>query len=98
VIHDVVFRAYFVENMNLADIDNLIAIAVEAGLSPEEAKEVLQQRRFSETVDADWQRSRDLGITGVPTFVIGNRALVGAQPYEQLEKFLVESGVNRNAT
>ena len=97
-IHDAVYRAYFVKNMNLAVIDNLIAIVVQAGLSPEEAREALKQRRFRESVDADGQRSRDLGITGVPTFVIEDRTLVGAQPYEQLERFLVESGVERNAT
>ena len=94
-IHDAVFRAYFVGNRNLADIDTLIAVAAGVGLAPEEAKEVLQYRRFCEAVDADWQRSRDLSVTGVPTFIIGNRGLVGAQPYEQLEMLLLESGVKR---
>lgn len=95
VIHDALFRAYFVGNINLADIDNLIAIAADAGLPPEEAKEVLEQRRFRETVNADWQRSRDVGISGVPTFLIGDRTLVGAQSYEQLELLLVKSVVKR---
>lgn len=94
-IHDALFRAYFVGNRNLADVDNLLAVAAEAGLAPDEAKEVLQHRRFRDAVDADWQRSRDLGITSVPSFVIGKRGLVGAQPYEQLAAFLVESGVER---
>ncbi len=94
-IHNSLFRAYFVNDMNLADAENLIAAASAAGLSPEAAKEVLRQRTFRDAVDADWQRSRDLGISSVPTFVIGNRGLAGAQPYEQLESFLLESGVDR---
>lgn len=97
-IHDALFRAYFVNNQNLADIDILIAVAEQVGLSAEAAKEILLKRGFRQAVDADWQRSRDLGITSVPTFVIGNRGLVGAQPYEQLEGLLLESGVARRMT
>ena len=32
-------------------------------------------------------------ITAVPTFILQDRAVVGAQPYGVLEKFVVESGV-----
>jgi predicted DsbA family dithiol-disulfide isomerase len=44
-------------------------------------------------VDVDWERSRALGITGVPTFVVGQRGVVGFQPYEALERFLIDCGV-----
>ena len=30
----------------------------------------------------------DYGVTGVPTFVIGDRGVVGAQPYEALEQLV----------
>lgn len=83
-IHDALFQAYFVNNLNLAKIDHLVALAQGIGLPGEEAKQVLTQRTFRHEVDADWQRSRSLGITGVPTFLIGNQGLVGAQRYEQL--------------
>jgi predicted DsbA family dithiol-disulfide isomerase len=84
--------------LNLANIDNLVAVAEQRGLPADAAKEVLLQRRFRGVVDADWQRSRDLGVASVPTFVIGNRGLAGAQPYEQLEQLLLESGVERHMT
>jgi len=91
-IHDALFHAYFADGVNLAKIDNLVAIAERLGLPAAEAEQVLAERQFQEAVDADWQRSRELGITSVPTFVVGNRGLVGAQPYEQLEA-LVTSAV-----
>ena len=97
-IHDALFRAYFVDNVNLADLDELIAIVDRLGLSAEAAEEILVQRRFREAVDADWQRSHDLGVTSVPTFVLGNHGLVGAQSYEQLEELLIHSGVMRRMT
>ena len=37
-------------------------------------------------VDADWAKSRQYGVTGVPTFVAGGYGVVGAQPYEALEQ------------
>ena len=92
-IHDALFQAYFADNVNLARIDNLISIAERVGLPSEQAGKVLQDRLFREAVDADWQQSRERGITGVPTFIIGKRGVVGAQPYEQLEAFVTSSGV-----
>ena len=91
-IHDALFRAYFVNNVNLAKINNLVVIAEDVGLPKDEAQAVLNKRRFRQEVDADWQESCDQGITGVPTFIIGNRRLVGARPYEQLAALVAASG------
>jgi len=90
---EAVFRAYFVDGRNIGKMDELVAIAEAIGLSQKEARGVLESRTFREAVDADWERSRGLGITGVPTFVIGQRGVVGFQPYEALERFLVDCGV-----
>ena len=89
-IHDALFQAYFVNHLNLAKIDHLVTVAQGIGLPGEEAKRVLTQRTFRHQVDADWQRCRSLGITSVPTFVIGDQGLVGAQPYEQLEALVAK--------
>jgi len=84
-IHDALFRAYFVDGINLARIDELAQIAGSVGLSEEEARQVLESRSFAASVDDDWRRASEFGITGVPTFVINGRGVVGAQPYEALE-------------
>ena len=94
-IHDALFQAYFVDNVNLARIDSLIKIAQQVGLPAVDVERVLAERLFRDAVDADWQRSRALGLTGVPTFVIGDRGLVGAQPYEQLEAFVSSANAVR---
>ena len=54
--------------------------------------DVLEKRTFKEAVDADWKLSREYGITGVPTFVVGRQGVVGAQPYEVLEQLVKEAG------
>ena len=91
------YRAYFVDARNIGDVPVLLEIVAEVGLSVDEARAALAERRFQAEVDADWQRSRQLGVTGVPTFVAGGYGVVGAQPYEALEQLLDQVGVPRRA-
>ena len=51
---------------------------------------MLEKRTYRAAVDADWKLSREYGITGVPTFVVGRRGVVGAQPYEALEQLVTK--------
>ena len=88
--HDAMFRAYFVEARDISKPAVLLEIAGQVGLPVDAAREVLQQRTFKTAVDADWALSRQYGITGVPTFVVGGRGVVGAQPYEVLEQLVQE--------
>jgi predicted DsbA family dithiol-disulfide isomerase len=87
-IHDAMFRAYFVEARNIGDPAVLLEIVDKLGLSSEDAREVIEKRTFKDAVDQDWALSRQLGVTGVPTFVAGGYGVVGAQPYETLERLV----------
>ena len=88
-IHDALYRAYFVGNSNIAQIDVLVAVAESIGLDGEEARRVLENREFKAAVDADWHRSRKIGVTAVPTFFANDLVVVGCQPYDSLEKFVI---------
>lgn len=96
-IHKLLFQAYFVTNKNLSEIDVLLDVVGQAGLDKDEARKVLEERRFSDQVDADWERARAYGITGVPTYVAKGYGVVGAQPTEVLEEFLEKIGAARKA-
>jgi predicted DsbA family dithiol-disulfide isomerase len=96
-IHDALFHAYFVDGVNLSDVDALVTIAERVGLPGAEARRALEQRRFRAAVDADWTRARGLGVTGVPTFVAGGRGVVGAQPDSALEKLVQAAGARRRS-
>ena len=97
-IHDALFRAYFVDGVNIARPELLVKIASGIGLPEDEAGRILAERSFSDAVDRDWQRSRSLGVTGVPTFVAGGQGVVGAQPYEALKQLVVEAGAGLRAS
>lgn len=96
-IHDALYRAYFVEKRNVGDKEVLLDIAQSVGLDREAARKVLEERTFKAAVDADWAKSREYGVTGVPTFVVGHKGVVGAQPYEVIEGLLLEAGVPRRS-
>ncbi len=83
-----VFQAYFADGRNIGKTSELVGVAGSLGLDEKEARMVLEERRFKSTVDADWQQSRKIGVTAVPTFVIDGRILVGAQPYAVLAEFV----------
>lgn len=88
-IHDALYKAYFADAVNISDIDELVKIAESVGLDPVQARRVIEKREFESAVDEDWQRSRETGVTGVPTFYANDLVVVGCQPYETLEKFVL---------
>ncbi len=96
-IHDRLFRAYFAEGQNIGDPAILLDLAESVGLSREEARVAIEERAYREAVDRDWARSRQVGVTGVPTYVAAGLAVVGAQPYEAIEELVKRAGAERRA-
>ena len=96
-LHDALYRAYFVDARNIGDPAVLLEIVGETGLPVDEAAAALAERRFRDAVDADWEKSRAYGVTGVPTFVAGRHGVVGAQPYEVLVQLVEQAGAERRS-
>ena len=86
--HNAVFRAYFADGLNIADIAVLKELCQGLGLDPHEAERVLAEQTYKKAVSDDWLYSRKLGVTAVPTFIAAGKNVVGAQPYETLEKMV----------
>jgi len=91
-LHDRLYRAYFVDGRNIGDEDVLVELAASAGLRDDEARRVIDERRFKGAVDADWALSARSGVTGVPTFVAGGHQVVGAQPEAVLRQLMSTAG------
>jgi predicted DsbA family dithiol-disulfide isomerase len=86
--HDAVFRAYFADGLDISDVAVLREICSQLDLTPDEAERVLAEGEYKNVVDEDWDYSRKLGVTAVPTFLAAGRSVVGAQPYEVLERLV----------
>jgi predicted DsbA family dithiol-disulfide isomerase len=86
---DALFRAYFEEAKDIGDAEVLAGIAKAAGVenwpSGVNATQVAEQE----------ERVRDLGISGVPTFIFDKKSgLSGAYPPEQLAQAIREAAKN----
>lgn len=75
------FRAYFTDGLHLGRHDVLADLAAEVGLDRAAALEALESNAFEADVKADEREGRELGVQGVPLFVLnGKYAVSGAQP------------------
>ena len=84
-------RAYFEEGELIGDEATLTRLAVEVGVDGGEAAEALSSGRFAEDVREDERIAGEIGISAVPTFVVGRAIGVsGAQPPEVLLDLLRE--------
>jgi predicted DsbA family dithiol-disulfide isomerase len=73
-------RAYFVDGQNVGDPDVLIAAATAAGLSPDDARRVLDEDEGAAELDESLRFAAEAGITAVPTYVLAERwSIPGAQ-------------------
>jgi len=73
-------KAYFEQGELLSDHGTLLRLATEAGLDASEATDVLAGDAYTAAVRADEAHARELGISGVPCFLLGRRfAVRGAQ-------------------
>jgi predicted DsbA family dithiol-disulfide isomerase len=71
---------YLQEGVAIGLPEELAPIAVEAGLDADEVAAVLDGDAYADGVRADEDRALDIGITGVPFFVVDGRfAIPGAQ-------------------
>ena len=93
--HLAVFRAYFVDGLNIAKVSVLAGLLETMKLDATEAERILAEGTFAQQVDSDWEYSRANGVTAVPTFMADSRTVVGAQPYETLEKLVLAAGASR---
>ena len=82
-------RAYFTEGASLADRAELARLAGEVGLDAAGVKAALEGDAEVDAVRADEREAAELGIRGVPAFVIGGTHLVsGAQSVDTIVKAL----------
>ena len=86
--HMAAFHAYFADGINLEKTPELLTIAENAGLDTKESEQVLSNRSYKQKVDLDWADSRFKAVTAVPTFIMGQHKLTGAQSYQVLEELV----------
>jgi predicted DsbA family dithiol-disulfide isomerase len=81
--HKIVFHKVYAEGQDPSQWDVLRTVAREAGLDADKMQRDVENEKFTDNVADQVQWAYQIGVTGVPTYVINDRyAVVGAQPYE----------------
>jgi predicted DsbA family dithiol-disulfide isomerase len=99
VMVEALFRAYFIDGIDIGDIDSLASIAGRTGIDRNRALAYLASDAGAAEVLADDQRARRRGIHAVPCFVIDrDYAISGAQEPEMfLPLFDLAAGIGNPA-
>ena len=86
--HSNMFKAYWQEHRNIGLREVVLEVAAESGLDTAELAKALDEGRYEAEMATVYDECGQYGINGVPTFIIGRYMVVGAQPYEMLERAL----------
>ncbi|WP_053386462.1 DsbA family oxidoreductase [Leucobacter japonicus] len=79
-VQERLFRAYFSEGEDMSDADALARLGAEAGLDADEVRAALDDDAYGEAVQRDITRAQQLGISGVPFFLLDQQyGVSGAQ-------------------
>jgi predicted DsbA family dithiol-disulfide isomerase len=86
-----VLEAFFRDGQDIGDIAVLTTLAGEVGLNEQQFQESLRNRRYRAAHQLALRHAyQEVGVTGVPLFVIGDRMLSGLQDRETLDSVIDE--------
>jgi predicted DsbA family dithiol-disulfide isomerase len=87
--HKVIFRMVYAEGKDPSQWEALRSAAQEVGLDGEAMQREVENEKYRVDVEEQVRWAYQIGVTGVPTYVINDRyAIVGAQPYEVFKNAL----------
>lgn len=93
------FEAYFSEGRNVGDPEVLADLATEVGLDRDAGLNVVLSDAYAAEFADDVQLAREIGITGVPFFVLdGKYAISGAQPLQVFNEALATAWQEHSAS
>lgn len=90
-----VMEAYWRAGRDIEDDAVLSDCAREAGLDPAAALAAVGDPIYRGRVDAMGAEAQRVGVTGIPTFVMGSHGVVGCQPYEVIAALAESEGATR---
>jgi predicted DsbA family dithiol-disulfide isomerase len=92
--HDAVFRAYWMEGLNIEDTNVLRAIAAQVGLDGDELLAAIDNPQYETAVNAEMRQAYAYGLRGVPALIFEEKYLVsGWQTSEVLAQVIDEMKV-----
>ncbi len=93
-LKEALMKAYFSDGIDLSKEENVIQVVENCGLDKLETESILRSNQFSNEVEEDIYHASQIGVKGVPFFVINNQfAISGAQEDRVFESALMKVSV-----
>jgi predicted DsbA family dithiol-disulfide isomerase len=93
-LKEALMLAYFKAGIDLSKEENVLQVIENCGLDKLEAESIFKSNQFSNEVDEDIYHASQIGVRGVPFFVINNQfAISGAQEDSVFESALMKVSV-----
>lgn len=88
-LKEVFFKSYFTDGLDISNEDVLSGLVTDVALKAEDAKKIITSKNYLDEVESDFYQARQLGVRGVPFFLINNRTSIsGAQEDQIFEQIL----------
>lgn len=86
---EALFQAYFIDGLNIDNLDVLAQLAEKIGLNTNTLRDAIENGTYKDAVEQDIYESQQVGVQGVPFFLIdGKYTISGAQESATLLKTL----------
>jgi 2-hydroxychromene-2-carboxylate isomerase len=91
-IHDALYRAYFVDDINISNPEDTIAVCAKLGYQPEEVRAAINDPGIKDLVKTEVDKAIARGAFGSPYIFVDDEAFWGADRLEQIEQWLASGG------
>ena len=86
--HKLVFDSYWKDGKDIGDQALLLGLAETVGLNRNDILDYINSEEPKSELTKSLKDLKQYGINGVPTFIIGDKIVVGAQPYDVFQKVI----------
>src|SRR5262249_61475934 len=73
------------------DEDAVVQTVREADVDVDRMRADMKDPAINKSIDGNIELARAIGVTGTPTFIIGDAMLVGAKPLQQMESAIADA-------
>jgi 2-hydroxychromene-2-carboxylate isomerase len=86
------YRAYFVDDINISNPEDTIAVCAKMGYKPEDVRAAINDQAVKDLVKVEVDKAIVRGAFGSPYIFVDDEAFWGADRLEQIEQWLASGG------
>jgi 2-hydroxychromene-2-carboxylate isomerase len=86
------FRAYFVDDVNISNPEDTVAVSAKFGLNADKVRAALNDQAVKDSVKTEVDAAIKAGVFGSPYIVVDGEPFWGMDRFDQIDKWLATGG------